>query len=694
MAMRVRGITIELSIDSSGLEKALKDINKSLTQTQKDLNDVNKALELDPKNVELVEQKQRLLAKAIDDTKKKLEALKKAQEDLGNINTDEQQRQFDALTREISGTEKKLEDLNAEQEQFSQDSQKIVQGAEESGGALSKIATTADTVAKKTAAISAAAASGLVALGGMVYSAGQAAAEWKEMSQETGLSVETIQKMQYASEQINVPMQSIVEAVRNMKQHLGENEGIMHSLGIETRTQSGEYRGIEEIFWRSVQALGDIENETERDKAAMDLFGASADNLAGLIDDGGRNLAELGREAESIGIILPEENVDALSDFNTQLEKMGAQLKGAAAAAAVPVLAAMQPVVEAVSGGLQSLGAVLTNLNPKFVQVVVVILALIAAISPVASIISGISTALNFFSSKIIPLAIAGIEGLQAAFTSFFSNPYAGLILAIIAALALLAIAIYEVASNWDEIGPAASEALGSVGDSVERAGSAVVSFGASIANGIGSAVSGAMDSVGSFIGRVGEISGLSSVVEGLGESFGSISDAIGDALGNVASIFSEIMGKAHEAGSGVVRAFTDGVKSVISSVKAAFESLAGAIQSVWNSLTGSAKTAGTNTAKAYADGVSTGPRATIQTPLLNYFMPSGGSGAGEAPVENLNAPALLGAINTLNGNIERLGAGGSNINVELVGSAKDIFSTVRVQNAKLQTATGYHALA
>ena len=693
MAMRVRGITIELSIDSSGLEKALKDINKSLTQTQKDLNDVNKALELDPKNVELVEQKQRLLAKAIDDTKKKLEALKKAQEDLGNINTDEQQRQFDALTREISGTEKKLEDLNSQQEQFSQDSQKIVQGAEESGGALSKIATTADTVAKKTAAISAAAASGLVALGGMVYSAGQAAAEWKEMSQETGLSVETIQKMQYASEQINVPMQSIVEAVRNMKQHLGENEGIMHSLGIETRTQSGEYRGIEEIFWRSVQALGDIENETERDKAAMDLFGASADNLAGLIDDGGRNLAELGREAESIGIILPEENVDALDDFNTQLEKMSAQLKGAAAAAAVPVLAAMQPVVEAVSGGLQSLGAVLSSLNPKFVQIVTVVLLVIAAISPLAKLMSGAATAISLI-AKVVPAAITGLQALQAAFSSFFSNPYAAMIVAIIAALALLAIAIYEVASNWDEIGPAASEALGSVGDSVERAGSAVVSFGSSIANGIGSAVSGAVDSVGNFIGKIGEISGLSSVVESLGDSFGSISGAIGDALGNIASIFSDIMSKAHEAGSGVVKAFTDGVKSVINSVKAAFESLAGAIQSVWNSLTGSAKTAGTNTAKAYADGVSTGPRATIQTPLLNYFMPSGGSGAGEAPVENLNAPALLGAINTLNGNIERLGAGGSNINVELVGSAKDIFSTVRVQNAKLQTATGYHALA
>lgn len=693
MAMKVRGITIELSIDSSGLEKALKDINKSLLQTQKDLKDVNKALELDPENVDLIEQKQRLLAKAIEDTKKKVDALKKAQEDLGDIDTEDEQRQFDALTREISGTEKKLESLNEEQERFTENAKNTQQGATAFEQSLSKIGAVADKVAKSTAAISAAALGALTGLAGMVYSAGQAADRWSELSQETGLSVETIQKMEYAAEQIDVPMESIVDAVKNMKGHLDENEGIMHRLGVETRTQSGEYRDIEGIFNDCVTALGDIENETERDTMAMDLFGSSADNLAGLIDDGGQSLRQLGNEAESIGVIIPEENVRALNEFNTSLEKMAAQLKGSAAAAAVPVLAAMEPVVEAVSQGIQGLASVLGNLNPKFIQIATVILAVVAAISPLAKMISGASTAIQLF-TKLLPAAIVGLQALQGAFMSFFSNPYAAMIVAIVAALALLAAGIYAVVENWDTIGPAAEEALGSVKEGISDAISAVGSFASSIGSGVSGMFSGAVEGVTEFVSKLGELSGFSNIVEGIGNAFGSIADAIGDALGEVASIFQELVTKARTAGANTINAFTAGVKSVIAQVKAAFESLAAAIQGVWDSIKGRAKTAGSDTAKAYADGMKNGPRATIQAPLTSYGGGGGGGGNLNSPGLLNSAPELLGAINTLNGNIERLGAGGSNVNVELVGSAKDIFSTVRVQNAKLQTATGYHALA
>ena len=41
MATKIKGITIELSADSTGLEKALKDINKDLSSTQRQLTSVN-----------------------------------------------------------------------------------------------------------------------------------------------------------------------------------------------------------------------------------------------------------------------------------------------------------------------------------------------------------------------------------------------------------------------------------------------------------------------------------------------------------------------------------------------------------------------------------------------------------------------------------------------------------------------------
>lgn len=79
MASRIKGITVEIGGDTTGLEKALKSVNTSIKTTQSALRDVEKLLKLDPSNTELLAQKQRLLREAISATRDKLESLKAAQ---------------------------------------------------------------------------------------------------------------------------------------------------------------------------------------------------------------------------------------------------------------------------------------------------------------------------------------------------------------------------------------------------------------------------------------------------------------------------------------------------------------------------------------------------------------------------------------------------------------------------------------
>ena len=80
MASRIKGITVEIGGDTTGLDKALKNVNATIRSTQSSLKDVNKLLKLDPANTELLAQKQKLLKDAIGSTKEKLDALKTAQE--------------------------------------------------------------------------------------------------------------------------------------------------------------------------------------------------------------------------------------------------------------------------------------------------------------------------------------------------------------------------------------------------------------------------------------------------------------------------------------------------------------------------------------------------------------------------------------------------------------------------------------
>ena len=110
MGNRIKGITVEIGGDTTGLDKALCSVNSSITKTQSALNDVNKLLKLDPSNTVLVAQKQQLLSQAVSQTSDKLEALESAQEQVtaafqrGDIGQDK----YQAFQREIEETRGKL----------------------------------------------------------------------------------------------------------------------------------------------------------------------------------------------------------------------------------------------------------------------------------------------------------------------------------------------------------------------------------------------------------------------------------------------------------------------------------------------------------------------------------------------------------------------------------------------------------
>ena len=116
MANRIKGITVEIGGDTTGLDKALKSVNTSIKSTQSALKDVNRLLKLDPSNTELLSQKQRLLKDAIGATKEKLDSLKAAQEQAKQQleNGDLGQDKYDALQREIVETEEELRRLQQE----------------------------------------------------------------------------------------------------------------------------------------------------------------------------------------------------------------------------------------------------------------------------------------------------------------------------------------------------------------------------------------------------------------------------------------------------------------------------------------------------------------------------------------------------------------------------------------------------
>ena len=417
---RVRGITIELNADTSGISKGLKSVNSEIKSTESQLKDVERLLKLDPTNTELLAQKQRLLKDAVSETRTKLDTLKKAQEEVGKTlkETGEGQEQYDALTREIVSCEQELKRAEKAANGFNVTAAKVSATADRMASGLSK-------AADKTRGLSMAAGGVIAGMAGLGYKAVQNADDLNTMAKQTGFTTAQLQKMQYAAERIDVPMETITSAAAKMTKQLSSNEDKFTDLGVATRNADNSFRSVNDIFNDTIQKLSEIPNETERDAAAMDIFGKSANELAGVVDDGGQALRDLGTEAENLGVIIPQEDIDKANELNDEIDKLKAEGMGAFSALGVEIAEMLMPYIPQITAKIEELLGKLKEVDPNTLKIVASVLAIIAITSPLLSALSSVAT---------------GISAISSAISFLLANPVVLAIAAIVAFVALIAV--------------------------------------------------------------------------------------------------------------------------------------------------------------------------------------------------------------------------------------------------------------
>lgn len=425
MAGRIAGITVEIGGDTTNLQKSLKGVDSELKKTQSNLRDVNKLLKLNPANTELLRQKQKNLAKAIDETKNRLQQLKAAQSQV-----EKGSEQWDALQREIIATEGDLKGLQQEMRSFGSVASQQLKAA---GKSMSEFGNKVSDAGRKMQPLSAAAGGVLTGLVGLGYNAVSTADDLNTLSKQTGISTDEIQKMKYASDLVDVSFEDISGALRKMKPKMDESNQTFKDLGVSVTNADGSLRDVTEVFYDSIEALSQIENETERDQKAMELFGKSADELAGVIDDGGKALKDYGKQAEDLGVIMSQETLDALNETNDTIDQLKANLGGTLAQIGADVDSVLAPALEKAAGFSGKVTERLRALTPAQTETIMKILGVVAAMAPVliigGKIISGIGT---------LTSAIGTVVGV-------LGGP---LTIAIAAAVAA-GVLIYK---NWDKI--------------------------------------------------------------------------------------------------------------------------------------------------------------------------------------------------------------------------------------------------
>lgn len=438
---RIRGVTIELGGDASGLNKALGDVNSSISKTQKELKDVEKLLKLDPSNTELLRQKHELLTKQVGQTKEKLDALKQAEKELNEAGIDKHSSQYMALQREIAATEHSLEQLEATAAKSNIALTKMSQS-------FGKISEASGKVAQATKGISTAAGGALAGLAGMAYKSVTAADDLVTLSKQTGIATDELQKMKYASDLVDVSVEEITGAMTKMKKNMAstskDTQAAFAQIGVSVTDANGQLRNTTDVFYEVLQGLSGIKNETERDIVAMQLFGKSADQLAGIIDDGGESLKSLGQEAQDLGLIMSEDTLSSLNDVNDSIDKLKAKANGEIAQSGAKAMEALMPVFEKVLDAMSKALDYIGSLDADQIKMIATLLAVVASISPVAKAISNVTGLISTLTGTVIPkvITICGkLTGtvLPKVMSVLKMFPGLGITAAIIALVALIA---------------------------------------------------------------------------------------------------------------------------------------------------------------------------------------------------------------------------------------------------------------
>ncbi len=290
MAGRIKGITVEIGGDTTGLEKALKNVNSTIKNTQSQLKDVNRLLKLDPSNTELLSQKQRALKEAIGATKEKLDSLKQAQEQAKQQleNGDLGQDKYDALQREIIETEQELRRLQEEAAATSTALAKI----DEAGKKMEAFGDSVTSAGQKTMPAS-------MAVAGLGAAAVKTAADF-----DSGMS-----KVAAISGATGDDLDALRDKAREM--------GAKTKFSASEAASAMEYMAM--AGWKTEDMLGGIEG-------IMNLAAASGEDLATTSDIVTDALTAFGLSAQDSGHFA-DILAAASSNANTNVRMMGETFK-------------------------------------------------------------------------------------------------------------------------------------------------------------------------------------------------------------------------------------------------------------------------------------------------------------------------------------------------------------------------------
>lgn len=441
MSGNIKGITIRFEADTTKLDKSLREINNNTKKLDKELRNVDKALKFNPTSVELWRQKQDLLTKKIKETEKSLDLLRQKQAALDAAGVSKTSEEYRKVQREIIEAESKLKTFNTQLRKIGQVNLRAMsEQFKEMGNKL-------ESAGQAMRGISTAAAALAASLGALTVKSGKWADDLNTMSKRYSIGTKDLQMYSAAAELVDTDVEAIAKShVKLEKTMLTASKGTgtaaeaFDALGVQITNADGSLRDGEQVWQETIKALGQMENETQRDAYAMALMGRSASELNPLIEDGGETYQRLAETMAKYDLeFVDQDMLDRANEFNDSLDTIKAVGMVAFQQLGTQLAAYLAPAMEKVVDVVGRLANWFSQLSPRTQAIIGGIAAVVAVVAPLLIGLGKVSFAISSIISLVAVIGPA-IAGVVAAL---------GPVILIIAGVVAAGVLLYK---NWDTI--------------------------------------------------------------------------------------------------------------------------------------------------------------------------------------------------------------------------------------------------
>ena len=332
-------------------KKSISEINQTFKVLGSEMKLVTAQFDKNDNSIEALTARQQVLGKEVDAQRQKVEtlraALANATESFGENDRRTQawqiqlnnaqatlldlERQLDESTDALDKAGREMDNTGDQADDMGDEVDEAADEADDAGKSFESLGTickaTAATMAAAFAAVSAAAIATGKALVDMAVEGAAYADTVLTEATVTGIATDKLQEYMYAAELVDVSTDTLTKSMaKQIKSMKAVQDGTKLSveaydkLGVSVMNADGSLRDSDTVYWEVIDALGKIENETERDALAMQILGKSAQELNPLIEQGAARMQELGDQAQAAGYVVSDEMLNAYGALDDQLQ--------------------------------------------------------------------------------------------------------------------------------------------------------------------------------------------------------------------------------------------------------------------------------------------------------------------------------------------------------------------------------------